>query len=131
MPVDVCPTKALGGIGVSAARDSPSIDAETLPAVSYGIITGAYNSVTTVTTGARQQIRPHRLGGSRRRSASRGLLQMPRDKGSLMSTKGTPATPIVVVGSIIRSNETLSTSRVLSHEIEPPEHVTLLAAANP
>ena len=45
---------------------------------------------------ARQQARPHRLGGSRARSRpiSRGSLQMPRDKGSLRSTKGMPATPL-------------------------------------
>jgi hypothetical protein len=47
-PVDICPTKELEGIGVSATRDSPSIDTETLVAASYGIITGADNSVTTV-----------------------------------------------------------------------------------
>jgi len=48
MPVAVCPTKELEGIGVSAARDSPSIDTEILLAASYGIITAADNSVTTV-----------------------------------------------------------------------------------
>jgi hypothetical protein len=40
MPFDVCPTKELEGIGVSATRHSPSIDTETLLAASYGIITG-------------------------------------------------------------------------------------------
>src|SRR4029077_10744250 len=37
--------------GVSATRDSPSIGTETLMAASYGIITGADNSVTTVILG--------------------------------------------------------------------------------
>ncbi len=45
---------------------------------------------------ARQQTRTHRLGSSRPevRPTSRGLLQMPRDKGSLRSTKGIPAIPL-------------------------------------
>jgi hypothetical protein len=94
-PLMGAPTKELEGIGVSAARDSPSIDTETLLAASYGIITGADNSVTTVTTGARQQSSPASSGrfSPEVRPTSRGLRQMPRDKGSLRSSKGIPAPP--------------------------------------
>jgi hypothetical protein len=56
---------------------------------------------------------------------------MPRDKGSLMSTKGVPRHP----DRGRRVDHTVERDpldfKVLSHEIEPPEHVTLLAAASP
>jgi hypothetical protein len=74
-PAHTCLTKASEGIGVSATRNSPSIDTETLMAASYGMITGADDTVTTVILGRHISItfRTVRLAArtrSRRRARS-------------------------------------------------------------
>ena len=79
-PAHTCLTKALEGIGVSARRESPQIDTETLVDAGYRIITGAGNPVTTVTAGRHisitfRTVRPVARTHSRRhaRSESRAV----------------------------------------------------------